>query len=131
MERVISINLNGNAYQLEEAGYEVLVRYLDDASAELKDNPARDEVLADFEQAIAEKCQAFLGPHKTVVTAAEVTRIVDELGPVDGGSGGEDDDSGEPRKARRDRARLWRSHSRRLGATGAYRSVVSSLWRPG
>jgi phage shock protein PspC (stress-responsive transcriptional regulator) len=39
--------------------------------------------MADLEQAIADKCQRFLGPHKTVVTAAEVDRIVAEMGPID------------------------------------------------
>ena len=82
MHKVISINLNGNAYQLDEAGYEALRLYLALAQEQLEDNPDRDEIIADLEQAIADKCQAYLGQHKTVVAAAEVERIVAEMGPV-------------------------------------------------
>ena len=84
MQKVISINLNGIAYQLEEGGYDTLREYLARADRQLQDNPDRAEIMADLEQAIADKCQRFLGPHKTVVTAAEVSQIVAEMGPVDG-----------------------------------------------
>ena len=82
MQKVISINLNGNAYHLEESGYEVLRAYLDGAAALLKNNPDRAEIIADLEQAIAEKCARCLSPHKTVVTSAEIDRIIGEMGPV-------------------------------------------------
>jgi len=84
MERVVTINLNGNAYQLDEAAFSMLRAYLDQAEAQLKDNPDRLEIFADLEQAIAEKCRRFLGPHKTVVTAAEMDQVVREMGPVEG-----------------------------------------------
>jgi phage shock protein PspC (stress-responsive transcriptional regulator) len=83
MQKVITINLNGHAYQLEEGGYDVLRDYLARAERDLADNPDRAEIIADLEQAIADKCQRFLGPHKSVVTAAEVQQIVAEMGPVD------------------------------------------------
>ena len=84
MQKVISINLNGNAYHVEEAGYDALIAYLDTAQRQLRDNPDRDEILADLEQAIAEKCRRFLSAHKTVVSAAEVDQIIRDMGPVDG-----------------------------------------------
>lgn len=89
MQKVISINLNGHAYQLEEGGYEALLAYLDAAARDLAANPDRAEIMADLEQAIADKCGAFLGPHKSVVTEAEVRQIVVEMGPVDAAPGGE------------------------------------------
>jgi len=82
MQRVITINLNGHAYQLDESAYDALRAYLNLAESQLKDNPDRTEILADFEQAIAEKCGRFLGPNKTVVTAVEMQQIVTEMGPV-------------------------------------------------
>jgi phage shock protein PspC (stress-responsive transcriptional regulator) len=82
MQKVITINLNGNAYQLDEAAYDALVGYLDRAAAHLKDNPDLVEIMADLEQAIAEKCQRYLSAHKTVVTAVELQQILDEMGPV-------------------------------------------------
>jgi phage shock protein PspC (stress-responsive transcriptional regulator) len=98
MQKVISINLNGIAYQLEEGGYGVLQDYLTRAERELKDNPDRAEIVLDLEQAIADKCQRFLGPHKAIVTEAEVVQIVAEMGPVTSGpeaeSAGQKSESG-------------------------------------
>src|SRR5262245_42330053 len=83
MQKVVSISLNGIAYQLEEPGYNQLRVYLERAEARLKDSPDRAEVMADLEQAVGEKCARVLGPHKTVVSGAEIDRIIDEMGPVE------------------------------------------------
>jgi phage shock protein PspC (stress-responsive transcriptional regulator) len=83
MQKVITINLNGNAYQLDEGGFEALRTYLDQAGARLTGNPDRAEIVRDLEQSIAEKCARFLGPGKTVVSALEVEQILREIGPVD------------------------------------------------
>src|SRR4029079_2436016 len=83
MQKVINISLNGIAYQLEEPGYNLLSAYLERAESRLKDSPDRAEVTADLEQAIGEKCRAVLGPHKTVVSTAEVEKIIEEMGPVE------------------------------------------------
>ena len=93
MQKVITINLNGNAYQLDESGYETLSAYLARAERELKDNPDRVEIMADLEQAVADKCQKYLGPHKTVVTGGEINQIVAEMGPVHGAAS--DSDAGD------------------------------------
>lgn len=83
MQKVIIINLNGHAYHVEEAGYDTLREYLTRAERDLAGNPDLAEIMRDLEQAIADKCQKFLGPHKSVVTATEVDQIVAEMGPVD------------------------------------------------
>jgi phage shock protein PspC (stress-responsive transcriptional regulator) len=83
MQKVVSISLNGIAYQLEEPGYNQLRDYLERAEARLKDSPDRAEVMGDLEQAIGEKCARALGPHKTVVSTVEIGRIIEEMGPVD------------------------------------------------
>ena len=88
MHKVIVITLNGNAYQVDEIGYEALRGYLDRAKVQLEANPDLAEIMADLEQAIAEKCLRFLGPNKTVVSAAEVDQILEEMGPVDAAPGG-------------------------------------------
>lgn len=87
MQKVIAVNLNGHAYQLDESGYHTLREYLDRAGQALSENPDRTEIVADLEQAIADKCQRYLSPHKTVVTSGEVDAIVAEMGPVEGTSG--------------------------------------------
>ena len=82
MNRVITINLNGVAYQLEESGYEQLRAYLDQAGRQLEGNPDRDEILADIEQAIADKFRVLLGSYKTVVVTSEVAEVIKQMGPV-------------------------------------------------
>jgi len=87
MNKVITINLNGNAYQLEEDGYEALRAYLEAAARGLSGNPDKDEIIADIEQAIADKFRAFLGANKTVVVAKEVKDVIAQMGPVQDDSG--------------------------------------------
>ena len=84
MERVVTINLNGNSYQLEEPAYDALRAYMSRAEAALGQNPDKAEIVRDLEQAIADKCAARLSPGKTVVSAAEMTRVLEEMGPVEG-----------------------------------------------
>jgi phage shock protein PspC (stress-responsive transcriptional regulator) len=73
MRKVTTINLNNNAYQIDEDGFEALRDYLDRAERALAGNPA-----------IADKCRLALGPYKTVINAAEIERILKEMGPVAG-----------------------------------------------
>src|SRR5262249_22637038 len=87
MQKVITVDLNGNAYQLDEDAYDALRTYLNLADVRLKDNPDRAAILADFEQAIAEKCRRFLGPNKTVVAGGDMQQIVSEMGPVESSDG--------------------------------------------
>ncbi|HSY16681.1 MAG TPA: PspC domain-containing protein [Candidatus Acidoferrales bacterium] len=86
MNKVITVNLNGNAYQLEETGYDALRAYLDEAAAKLAGNPDRDEIISDIEQAVADKLRTLLGPYKNVAAAAQVSAIIAEMGPVDTGT---------------------------------------------
>ena len=89
MNKVITINLNGVAYQLEEGGFDALRAYLDHATRRLEGNPDQDEIISDIEQAIADKFRALLGAHKTVVSTKEVTAVIAEMGPVEGNAGGD------------------------------------------
>src|SRR4029453_7928152 len=87
MERVVTINLNGIAYQLDETAFAALRAYLDEAGIRLTKNPDRAEILTDLEQAIAEKCGRFLGPHKSVITKTEIDQVIGEMGPVESADG--------------------------------------------
>jgi len=84
MERVVTINLNGNPYQLEEPAYDAVRAYLQHAEAKLAKNPDKAEVVRDLEQAIADKCASYLSPVKSVVADDEMKKILDEMGPVEG-----------------------------------------------
>lgn len=112
MEPVVTVNLGGNAYQLDQSAYEALRTYLDRAGAALGDNPDRAEIIRDLERAIAEKCAAYLSAHKSVISAAEIGAVLEQMGPVEGDTTTETrSDSGahfagEPRK------RLFRVYDR-------------------
>lgn len=86
MNKVITINLNGVAYQLEEGGYDALRAYLENAARRLEGNPDKAEILSDIEQAIADKFRALLGSFKTVVNEQEVADVLAEMGPVEDAS---------------------------------------------
>jgi len=104
MNKVTGINLNGNAYQLEEPGYAKLTAYLAQAREQLAGNPDQTEIMADLEQAIADKFQRFLSAHKSVVTENDVETVIKEMGPVDG----ERQENGEEQAAFRGPKRLYR-----------------------
>ncbi len=87
MNKVITINLRGRAYQLEEGGYNALQDYLREAAGRLQDDPDRQEILADLEQSIAEKFDRRLAPGKNVVTEQEVAETLKDMGPVQAPAG--------------------------------------------
>lgn len=92
MRAVIAVSLNGRAYQLEDDAHAALAQYLADAERSLGGNPDRAEILADLEQAIADKCERFLSAHKTVLTRAEIVQVIEQMGPVE--TGGADNSRG-------------------------------------
>ena len=96
MRRVISVSLNGRAYQLEDDAHAALADYLDSAARALAGNPDQTEILADLEQAIADKCERCLGAHKTVVVRAEIEQVIREMGPVEAGAGNGGQQNGAP-----------------------------------
>jgi phage shock protein PspC (stress-responsive transcriptional regulator) len=120
MNKVITINLGGNAYQLEEGGYDLLRAYLETAAARLKGNPDRDEILSDIERAIAEKLRALFTSQKTVAVTKEVAVVLSEMGPIetdadtaaDTGASGTSGPGGAEQSEKRDGAprRLYRIH---------------------
>jgi phage shock protein PspC (stress-responsive transcriptional regulator) len=86
MRAVNTISLNGNAWQIESEGCEALAAYLKSAEARLAGDPDREEILADLEQAIADKLARHVSAHKNVVSAAEIALALKEMGPVEAGS---------------------------------------------
>ena len=83
MNKVLTISLNGNAYQLEEAPYDKLRAYLDAARAKLASDPDLEEIMRDLEQSIADKLLRYLGSYKSVANEEEVEKVLAEMGPVD------------------------------------------------
>jgi phage shock protein PspC (stress-responsive transcriptional regulator) len=124
MRTVITISLNGNAYQIDAVGFDALRAYLQMAEQRLVSNPDREEILADLEQAIADKCLRFLGPHKNVVSAGEITEVLREMGPVDGGASESQAQSGTAGVG----AGATNSAAGQGGDAGATASATSGSW---
>jgi phage shock protein PspC (stress-responsive transcriptional regulator) len=132
MERVVTINLNGNPYQLEEPAHDALRAYLGRAEAALAVNPDKAEIIRDLEQAVADKCGAYLSPAKSVVSAAEMTRILEEMGPVE--SEAEGGERAQFRAGEAPRRRLYRVKDRAMIAgvcsgIGAYFDLDPNIIR--
>src|ERR1700722_18424653 len=91
MRAVNTISLNGNAWQIEAEGCEALAAHLKSAETRLAGDPDREEILADLEQAIADKLSRHVNAHKNVVSAQEIAQALKEMGPVEtGGAPGPD-----------------------------------------
>ncbi|MEO6867966.1 MAG: PspC domain-containing protein [Gaiellales bacterium] len=90
MKRVTIVNLAGTAYHLESDGAELLDAWFDEARARLAADPDRDELLADFERAVADRCQAIVTHDRSVVPTDQARAIVASLGTVHPADGHED-----------------------------------------
>ena len=84
MNRVTIINLAGRALYVENDGVEAIDRWMEAARATLEGDPDRNELLADFEQAIADRCAAQTTTGDTdVVTTSAIEKILSAFGPVE------------------------------------------------
>jgi phage shock protein PspC (stress-responsive transcriptional regulator) len=122
MNKVITINLGGTAYQLEETGYDALRAYLEAAGGRLRHNPDREEILSDIEASIGEKFRGRLTTHKNVVTAAEVAAVLAEMGPIE-----DDSTTNTADDAQRSEAKADRDQPRATAAAGT--GPVKRLYR--
>jgi phage shock protein PspC (stress-responsive transcriptional regulator) len=84
MKRVVTVELNGMSFHFDEDAYDALRAYLHQAKARLTHDPDCEEVIADLERSIAEKCQPFLHAQKNVVTAEELRSVLAQIGVVEG-----------------------------------------------
>ncbi|MDX2237743.1 MAG: PspC domain-containing protein [Hyphomonadaceae bacterium] len=133
MERVVTVNLNGHAYTIDETAFSRLKAYLDRARAALEGNPDRDEILRDLEQAIADKCRAQLSAQRSVISDADVAQALEEMGPVEGADapGAERADAGaqEPPRKRLYRVRDGAMISGVCSGVGAYFDIDANIIR--
>ncbi|MGA1463883.1 MAG: PspC domain-containing protein, partial [Steroidobacteraceae bacterium] len=83
MQRIITVSLNRNAFQLEEMAHARLGTWLLEAASRLRDNPDRVEILADLEQAVADQCVRRMRNDQTVITLDELEPALAEIGQVE------------------------------------------------
>ena len=109
MKRTISVGLTGHEaqFQLDEAAYARLERYLDGAARRLRDDPERDEVVGDLERSIGDKLTALVGPERRLATTTDIDGVLEQIGAVETGNDAavNDGNTAKPRKRRLQRIR--------------------------
>ena len=79
MNKTISINLSGMLFNLEEAAYDRLFRYLQQIRRKFEGQEGRDEIVGDIESRIAELFAERL-KHKQVILENEVEEVIAIMG---------------------------------------------------
>jgi phage shock protein PspC (stress-responsive transcriptional regulator) len=82
MKKNISINLQGIIFHIEDDGYEVLSRYLQEVKAYFASYQGHEEIVADIEGRIAELFSARLSAIKQVITLTDVQEMTAKMGRV-------------------------------------------------
>jgi TM2 domain len=85
MRRVITVSLDGNAFQLDEEAYERLRAYVASTESRLGANPDRAEILGDIERSVASHIVATRPTMSdTVVSDAAMAEVLRNIGTVEG-----------------------------------------------
>lgn len=115
MNRVEIVNLGGRAHHIESAGAAAIDAWLEAAKVSLNGDPDRDDLLLDFEHAIGEKCAALRASERDVVTASEVSKILESLGTIEPSDGASSADvTSTPAQAEEHPRRLYRLAADRM-----------------
>jgi len=84
MRRVITVNLGGTAYALDEDAYERLRAYIAQTEARLGPNPDRKEIVADLERSVAEHIvNRRSTTAESVVSDATMAEVLQTIGAVE------------------------------------------------
>ncbi|PHR44638.1 MAG: hypothetical protein COA32_14700 [Fluviicola sp.] len=84
MKKTISINIAGLVFNIEEDGYLILKKYLDEIKAIFSSEEGVNEMLEDIEARIAELFHEKLNDSKQVITELDVTEVMEIMGrPTD------------------------------------------------
>lgn len=93
MKKTISINIAGLVFNIEEDGYLILKKYLDEIKAIFSSEEGVNEMLEDIESRIAELFHEKLNSSKQVITEVDVAEVMEVMGqPTDYKVDGEDND---------------------------------------
>jgi phage shock protein PspC (stress-responsive transcriptional regulator) len=79
MQQVVTINLGGKAYQLDQDAYEFLRAHLEQRASQLQGTSDKDAALLRLERTIGKRCDRLLHYDKNVVTLAELQQVLNTL----------------------------------------------------
>jgi phage shock protein PspC (stress-responsive transcriptional regulator) len=80
MNKTVSVNLNGLLFNIEEMGYERLLRYLNKIKIYFENSTGSDEIINDIEGRIAELFQERLADGRQVITEKDVDEVMGIMG---------------------------------------------------
>jgi phage shock protein PspC (stress-responsive transcriptional regulator) len=82
MKKTISINIGGNIFHIEEAGYDKLKAYLDSVHKYFSSFDDSKEIIDDIENRIAEKFYIQLKKTKDAISVEQVEQLIASMGTV-------------------------------------------------
>ena len=138
MKKTCTANIGGLVFHIDEDAYEKLNTYLSSIRRRFEGDEAGDEILADIESRIAEMFKAASTDNKQVITIADVSEVISQLGDPDqigeaDSDGGQTDRRPEMGDNKADR-RLYRDPDDKFiagicGGLGAYFDVDPTWFR--
>ena len=79
MDKTINISLGGFAFNIDDAAYNILRKYLSDIRVSLRNSPGVDEIISDIEYRMAELLrERMMG--REVVNPSDITYLVEVMG---------------------------------------------------
>ncbi len=82
MKKTLSINISGILFHIEEDGYYTLKNYLESINIHFYGYPDSKEIVSDIENRIAEIFLSYLKNNNQVITAENVTRLIEKMGTI-------------------------------------------------
>ena len=82
MKKTISINISGILFHIEEDGYATLKKYLEAINRHFSHYPDNQEIISDIENRIAEIFLSNLKNNKQVITAENVSKLIEKMGTI-------------------------------------------------
>ncbi len=80
MNKTISINLNGQVFQIDEQAYDKLKNYLESIRSRFATSDGGQEIIADIEARIAEMFNERLNDRKEVITLQDIEEVMKAMG---------------------------------------------------
>ena len=82
MKKTLSINISGILFHIEEDGYDALKNYLESINTHFSGYADSKEIISDIENRIAEIFLSYLKNNNQVITAENVTRLIEKMGTI-------------------------------------------------
>ena len=82
MKKTISINISGILFHIEEDGYVTLKNYLEAINKHFSHYEDNQEIFTDIENRIAEIFLSYLKNNKQVITAENVSNLIEKMGTI-------------------------------------------------